>query len=152
MERFSDKLDELLQGAFQFVLKIEEQMLHSMGPVRLSISEIHLLEAVGKAGEGGRSVTELARELSIAPSSVTNAIKKLEAKGFLLRTKGERDARTVWITLTEEGVNANRRHAYFHARMVRNIAKDMQEDEQAVLLHAMEKLNEYFKRQLMREQ
>ena len=149
MEGFAEKLNELLVHAFQSVLKIEEQMLHRMGTPRLSISEAHLLEAVGRGGDSGRLISELAKELSVATSSVTIAVKKLEGKGMLRRAKGEKDGRTVWITLTEDGSRANRRHAHFHELMVRSIAKDMNEEERAVLLRAMQSLNVHFERRLI---
>ena len=151
MEGFSEKLNELLMSAFQSVLKIEEQALHRMGSPRLSISEAHLLEVVGKGGEGGRSMSELAKALSVAPSSISIAIQKLEGKGMLKRTKGEKDARIVWITLTEAGSRANRRHTHFHEMMVSSIAGDIAEDEQIVLLRAMQHLNEHFERRLIRK-
>lgn len=151
MDIFESQLNDLLLGAFHSVLAMEEQMLQRMGPIQLSISEIHLLEAVGKGGERGRSVSELARELAIAPPSVTIAVRKLVEKGLLTRTKGERDARTVWITLTEVGAKVDRVHTHFHANMVRHIARDMDPEERKILLRAMERLNGYFDQKLRRD-
>lgn len=150
MDTFTAQLNELLFNAFQSVLKIEEQILHSMGKLQLSISEIHLLEAVSKGGDQGQQISALARELSLSPPSVTVAVKKLEKKGMLQKVKGAADGRTVSITLTELGAKVDRVHHRFHENMVRNIAVDLTGPEREVLLHAMEKLNEYFNRRLIK--
>ena len=149
MTTFAERLNELLLNAFQSVLKIEEQALHRMGTPGLSINEAHLMEAVAKGGETGRSVSDLAKELSLAVASVTNAINKLERKGMLKRTRGEKDGRTVWITLTEAGARANRLHGHFHEMMVSSVAKNMDAEERKVLLKAMQNLNEHFDRRLI---
>ena len=150
MDAFSEKLNAVLSAAFQSVLKLEEQMLHSMGAMRLSISEVHMLEAVGKSASEGRSIGDLARELSVAMPTVTIAVRKLEGKGLVQRARGAHDARTVWITLTEAGRKINRVHARFHENMARNIAADLGDEERAVLLRSMEKLNDHFERRLIR--
>lgn len=144
MDAFSESLNELLEKAFRSVLKIEEQMLNGMGQLQLSINEIHLLEAVGKGGDDGKMISELANDLQLTPPSVTIAVKKLESKGLLEKKKGVRDARTVSITLTEQGQKVDRVHRRFHERMVGTITADMSGAEKEVLLLAITKLNKYF--------
>lgn len=149
MDHFAAHLDALLQGAFQSVLRIEEQMLHSMGQFKLSINEIHMLEAIGKSGEMGMTIGELARELSLTPPSVTVAVNKLVQKDLLRKVRGAADARTVHITLTETGAKVDRVHKRFHINMVRGISDDLTDAEKETLMQAMVKLNEYFDKKLI---
>ena len=118
-------------------------MSHHMN---LSISEIHLLEAVGEASEDGEgpTVSELSERLRISPPSVTAAINKLVTKGYVEKEKSRKDGRMVHITLTKMGQKANLAHRYFHLRMVHSISKDLTEEEQAAMLKGMQKLNEFF--------
>lgn len=46
----------------------------------MSISELHLVEAVGKCGGEGRTISGIAKELDITLPSVTVAINKLMKK------------------------------------------------------------------------
>ncbi|HML47392.1 MAG TPA: MarR family transcriptional regulator [Clostridia bacterium] len=148
-ESFAAHLDALLQGAFQSVLSIEERMLSRMGQFNLSINEVHLLDAVGKAQPEGITIGELAKALSLTPPSVTVAVNKLAHKELVQKTKGAQDGRTVRITLTETGVKVSRIHHRFHLNMVRGIAGDMTDSEKEILLRAMVRLNEYFEKKLI---
>lgn len=48
MDNFSAQLNDLLVGAYHSIGKLEELSLKSVKSVDLSISELHLLEAIGK--------------------------------------------------------------------------------------------------------
>lgn len=148
MDAFCENLNELLVNAFRSVLKLEEQMLRSMGTFNLSIGEMHLLEVVGKDGDTGRTVSETAKELALTVPTVTVAANKLEKKGLLCKTRAMDDGRAVILTLSEVGRKIDRIHQRFHENMVKNIANGMDEAEKAALLHAMGKLNLFFDRKL----
>ena len=51
MDAFSQELNDLLSDAFWSVLKIEEQAASMAAQGDLSISELHMLEAVSKNEE-----------------------------------------------------------------------------------------------------
>lgn len=144
MDAFCTHLNDLLVKAFRAVLKLEEQMLARMSTPSLSIGEFHLIETVGKDDGRSKTISEIARDLSLSLPSVTVAVNKLEKKGFLKKTKGAEDGRTVSISLTELGARLDRVHQHFHERMVQTIAEDMSEEEKAALLKGIAKLNRYF--------
>ncbi len=50
-----------------------------------------------------QTVNELSENLFLEPSTVTPMLKKLEAQGYLTRTRDEKDERVVRIALTEKG-------------------------------------------------
>ena len=52
---------------------------------------------------GSSNVKTIGKALLLDPSTLTPLLKKLEAKGFLTRTRSERDERTLIVTLTDEG-------------------------------------------------
>jgi DNA-binding MarR family transcriptional regulator len=58
-----------------------------------------------------RSVGELGGALSLASSTLTPLLKRLEARGFVARARGRADERQVRVTLTPEGRAARERLA-----------------------------------------
>ena len=51
------------------------------------------------------TVTELGKNLYLDSGTLTPLLKKLEAKGFLTRTRSKEDERNLIIALTEEGAS-----------------------------------------------
>ena len=147
MDAFSQELNNLLTDAFWSILRIEEQAANHVAGGDLSISEMHMLEAVSK-DENGRTISELAADQHITLSSVTIAVNKLMKKGYVEKIRHEHDGRQVFVKLTKTGRKVNAGHLYFHENMVRNVSAEMTEEEKAVLLKAMENLNRFFQRKL----
>lgn len=81
---------------------------------KLATSYIELILIVDEAG----STTQkgIAEKLSLAPSTITRFINKLEKRGFVLK---EMDGRNAMITLTKEGASnaINFRRKYDQAEM-----------------------------------
>ncbi len=144
MDPFSAQLNEMLVNTYRSVLAIEEAMLLNFSGDSLSISEMHMIEAVGDAGPGGRMITDIAQALAISPPSVTMMVKRLEKKGFVFKARCEVDGRRIYVRLTELGRRADISHRYFHRQMVRTVGRSIPEEEKAALLHGLTALNEFF--------
>ena len=147
MDAFAAALNDLLVNTFHGILKLEEESLNRISAFRLSIAEMHLLEAIARGSEEGRSITDIARELSITLPSVTAAVNKLARKGYLIKNKNEGDKRMVIVRLTGEGRRAEAAHRFFHRHMVVSVTKGLQESEKAALLKGLENLDRFFKSQ-----
>lgn len=52
------------------------------------------------------SMQELAEELAVAPSTATAMVKRLVAQGYVERSRGDEDWRTVWVKPTAAGKHA----------------------------------------------
>lgn len=146
LNAFERELNEILVDTFRTILRVEEDALKETGVTDLSISEMHLLESVGKSGPEGRTISDIAQELSVTLPTVTVAINKLEKKGYVQKVKSGADARMVFVTLTRTGQKMDRVHRYFHEQMVRNISSEMDEEEKRILTMGVVKLNRFFKR------
>lgn len=144
MDAFENKLNFYLIDLYRRVVDLEKEMVTLTGSP-LSISEIHLLEAVGDSEGGAQSVSGIAAQLGITLSSVTIAVGKLVKKGYLKKQRSERDARSVVITLNKESERIYRMHRYFHSRMIRELTRGLDEHEKQVLLTGVEKLDTFFK-------
>jgi len=148
LDAFSQELNSLLINAFWSILKIEEQMTKATTQGNLSISELHLLEAVSKNDEQGRSISVLAADQQITLASVTVAVNKLVKKGYVEKVRSQEDGRQVFVKLTKQGRKVNAGHLYFHENMIRNISQGMSEEEKAILVKGIKNLNAFFKRKL----
>ncbi len=144
MDEFSAHLNELFVDTFRNILKVEEKTLES-SVMNLTIGELHLIESVGKFQESGRTISSIAEDMRITLPSVTVAINKLAAKGYVEKVRGAADSRTVYVKLTKSGKKADAAHRYFHENMVRNVLREMNEEEKHALMKGVMKLNAFFK-------
>lgn len=90
----------------------------------------------------GLSQIEIAEKLDIRPQSVSEAVHKLEALGFVRREFSDADRRKVVIFLTEKGAmqraEVQERREYRAAQLFGMLT----EDEKAELLRLLKKVNE----------
>ena len=143
MDEFELNLNKLLVETFNTILEYEEASLKSLISDPVSVSEAHVIEAVGSKN-GEATVSEVAAMLNIAVPTATVAIKKLETRGIVVKTQCSVDGRRAFIGLTHKGKRVDRAHRLFHNRMVRNISGEFSDQEKEILLSAIKKLNEFF--------
>lgn len=136
------QLNQLLVETFHTILKFEESAIKMSDKMDLSMSEIHLLEAIGK--QNGRTVSDIAEDLDITLPSVTVAVKKLIKKKYVVKHKNEKDKRSVTLHLTEAGEQVNRIHSYFHYRLTKAVVNELTEEERKVMLSGIGKLRDFF--------
>ena len=148
MKPFEEQLNEVIVDTYRSILRVEENILKRSDQTDLSISEIHMLEAVGKGKDRRRTISELAEVLNITLPSVTVAINKLMKKGYVEKVRGEEDGRIVYVSLTRQGRRIDSAHLYFHESMVRSIIRDMTESEMQALYKGVMKLDTFLKEQL----
>lgn len=144
MDSFLNDLSNILQEVYYNVLKLEEYAIKSTGAIQLSISEMHLIEVVGKGGSHGVSIRKLADQLRIKSPSVSVAVNKLCQKGCITKTNCEQDGRVVRVSLTQEGRRIDVLHKLYHRKMVHRISEGLSDGDKNVLLKAIQKLNEFF--------
>lgn len=145
MDSFHREMDELLTTAYRQIWKVEEVMLRHLSQSSLSLSEMHMLESIGKKQGDAATITDIALDLDITLPSVTAMVKRLEKKGYISKEKSAEDKRTVKIVLTHEGRRAETAHRYYHRRMVRAITRDMNEMEKAAVLSGLGKMIEFMR-------
>ena len=148
MKPFEEQLNEVIVDTYRSILRVEENILKRSDQTDLSISEIHMLEAVGKGKDRRRTISELAEVLNITLPSVTVAINKLMKKGYVEKVRGEEDGRIVYVSLTRQGRRIDSAHRYVHESMVRSIIRDMTESEMQALYKGVMKLDTFLKEQL----
>ena len=149
MDPFSHELNELLVSTYREINRIEELVLRGLSKNTLTISELHMLDVVGREG---CTVTEIAQNMAISMPSATIAIKKLEKKGYVTKEKDAEDARRVCIRLTTLGRKAEAAHRWFHRQMVHNIEKTVGPGERELLLKVVSQMNDFFRQKALEMQ
>ena len=75
-----------------------------MKPLGLELFEYDVLSALRRQGKPFQlAATELARQTGLSTGAMTNRIDKLETRGLVLRRPGEKDRRSVAVSLSQEG-------------------------------------------------
>lgn len=147
MDAFAAALNDLLVNTFNSILRLEEESLNRLSEGKLSINEMHFLEAIARGGDQGRSITDIARELSITLPSVTAAVNKLAKKGYALKARDESDKRIVNVRLSREGQRAEAAHRFFHRQMVHSVSQGLEEGQRDALLAGLHNLHAFFRSQ-----
>ena len=143
MDSFESKLDMLLTETYNSISKVEERNLRESG-INVTISEVHLIEAVGN--QEYATVSSLSKALGITMASVTIAVTKLSERGFILKDKNPEDKRSVHLSLTRQGIRVYRVHRYFHRRMVRAVVTGLSDKERDLIYSTIDRLNNFFKK------
>lgn len=136
-------INELLVEVFNHILSIEAEALRKRG-VKLSMNEIHVLEAIKKTDDP--TMTHLAKRLRVTVGTLTTAMNRLVEKGYATRYRLEEDKRKVFVSLTPKAEKALSIHDEFHEEMIEATIADMHLDEDEVLLQSLQNISEYFKR------
>ena len=137
-------LNDILVKLFNRILAIEQNAIERAQAFGLTITEIHVLEAVGMADP--KSMSEIAAQLRVTLGTLTTAINRLVKKGYVSRIRPESDRRVVLVQLTEAGKLPYRIHERFHREMVHSILNGLLEEEEITLIKSMRKLYQFFNR------
>jgi DNA-binding MarR family transcriptional regulator len=136
-------INELLVEIFNRILAIEGQNLKDHG-IKLSMSEVHVLEAIDLSEEP--TMSNVAKRLGITIGSLTTSINTLYQKGYVSRDRDSNDRRKVVVGLLPKAADVLNEHDRFHKEMIDSIFNDLELEKDELLISSLEKLSSYFKR------
>ena len=96
-----DTLHDLLVKLFNEIMNIEEKAIITEEFKDISNNDMHIIEAIGL--DEPRSMSSVAKDLSVTVGTLTIAINNLVKKAYVKRVRSEKDRRVVLISLTEKG-------------------------------------------------
>jgi len=143
MNEFERSLNHLLVHTFNTILKYEESTLKKYGAVPVTITEAHMIEAIGRH-ENGATVGEVAADIGVRMPTATVALKKLVEKGLVTKETCTVDRRRTFVSLTTLGRRMQHAHEFFHRSMIREVTAGFGEDERKLLLTVIDRLNSFF--------
>lgn len=134
-------LDELLVNIFNNVMAAEEKIVITDEFKDLTMNDVHVIEAIGV--DKPQTMTEISGKLGITMGTLTISINSLVRKGYAVRTRGIKDKRIVYASLTDKGNAAYKVHQSYHKAMAAYVINGLSDDEAAALLKAMQVLQQF---------
>lgn len=136
------ELNDFLVQVFHDILRLEEASLRqSCG--NLSVAELHVLDVVSRCGPPC-GMADIASALHVTAGTATVAVKTLEQKAYLVRTRHQTDRRRVCVQLTDKAYPVLAHHQAFHTKLVRAAAQGLSEEELRALCRALARLHRHF--------
>lgn len=129
--------NSLLVSLLTHIDYIEQQVLQ-IDKLGITMNEINTLDAISDVSP--TTMSNVARKLYITQSTLTTAINKLEKKGFVKRYRDRDDARQVRLEITKRGQRILLLHQEFRDKMIDEFLGGLDEEEEAVLLKVLLKL------------
>ncbi|MCL2366231.1 MAG: MarR family transcriptional regulator [Oscillospiraceae bacterium] len=148
MQKFAEVLHDMLVTVYHKILRVEEDFLQRGAGAGLTLREMHTIEYIGRAGTEGRNPSEIAEFMEIARPSATVSVRKLEQKGFLIKSGCTNDGRAVRVTLTRMGRKVFMLHMHFHMMMVKELESGLCEEEKDILVRMIQKLDRFFEKNI----
>lgn len=135
-------LHDILVKLFQEILDIESKALITSEFKDISVNDMHIIEAIGEREP--KNMSTVAKIMSVTVGTLTIAINSLVKKGYVHRERSEEDRRVVLISLTDKGRRANAHHQKFHDGMIQAVLKDLNDEQQKILVKSLMNLREFF--------
>lgn len=135
-------VNELLVGLFNEILTVEKAALQESDFKDLSLTEMHVIEAIGL---GSRTMTDVADQIGVTVGTLTTSINRLVKKEYVTRNRSEDDRRFVQIELTHKGKLACRIHEAFHAQMVNYMIEELSNEDNEILIASLTRVGKFFK-------
>lgn len=141
------EINEFFVHVFNQILAWEGQTLKKAKVSDLSVRELHIIDSIDHLSRHGKNtMANVAKFLSVTPGALTTAVNALVKKGYLERKYTKEDRRIIFVALTESGVAVNKIHSEYHKQMVESVDEVLDEEKLAVLMEALAKLGEFFKK------
>ncbi|EIH0731280.1 MarR family winged helix-turn-helix transcriptional regulator [Vibrio vulnificus] len=134
-----EKLNQTLTEFYDKMSSWEQSVVKETG---YSLAQIHTIEVLGC--HGALRMKELAEKLGITTGTLTVQIEKLVKAELIERCALPEDRRVIVVKLTEAGQVIHRQHNQLHLDLVRELTRHIDEEQQALLLSCLEKMNQEF--------
>ena len=145
MKAKRSQLNNFLSNCFNMLINAEEDIIQKLFNNSITVKEVHLIEKIGDGEKIGLNTAgDIAKALKVTLGTLTVTANTLIKKGLVTRLKTDVDKRIVRLTLTSYGNDIYKKHQAFHNKLAMDILKNMNDDEQKILVQAMETIEKYF--------
>ena len=139
------ELMALICDLFNIAMDIQEIYLRNSKYSELSMSEMHVIEAVYLESEP--TMTNVANRLMVTVGTLTTAVNRIVQKGFLERHKSPLDKRIVMLALTLKGRDALNVHDDFHKQLEKMILEPFEQEDYSWVMERMAMINKNLQKQ-----
>ena len=123
MERSRKVVNDLLTDVFNQILILEERNLTEHDAVDVTMTEIHVIEAIRKCEPA--TMGNVSKRLMITMGTLTTSVNRLVEKGYVTRKRDESDRRVVLLDLTEKGQKVFEVDEEFHEAILNSAIKKL---------------------------
>ena len=134
-----DELSDAFDGLFAAQRRLRGR--DAMVVDGVSFAQHRLLRALAR--EGAMPASRLAEATAITPSSATQTLDALEARGFVKRTRSLTDRRIVTVELTDEGRRRSDARRASNRKVFAHAFADISGDEIAAGVELLRRFGEY---------
>jgi DNA-binding MarR family transcriptional regulator len=113
----------------------EKQLAAATG---LTPSQLLVLQEVARRGD--TTAGAIASTVQFSQATVTTIVDRLAERGFVVRSRREQDKRQVWVTATEQGIEALSTAPDMMQDRFRSQFEELVDWEQAMILATLERL------------
>lgn len=127
--------------------QIEELLVDVMDYLKprhftLNVSPPHLAMLRWLDRAGPISISAAAQFADVSQSAITQAAQKLEAKGYVRRTRDREDQRVVWISLTDTGQHEVQVFKDMQRSRLQTLLAPLKDEDQLALRDILNRLTE----------
>jgi DNA-binding MarR family transcriptional regulator len=134
----SERQQQTWRGWLAMSTRLPAALHHELqADADLSLPDFDVLVQLTEAAEGRVRVTELAQALHWERSRLSHHVKRMEARGLVVREECLDDKRGAYVALTPAGRTATERAAPAHVRTVRRLVFDALTEQEVAALGAI---------------
>ncbi|WP_019155756.1 MarR family winged helix-turn-helix transcriptional regulator [Robertmurraya massiliosenegalensis] len=134
-------VERYVDVSFSVTKKAEALISEQLGS-NLTHEQLHILRYINRVVSCTSTI--LAEEFEVKKSAITAIITRLCDKGFIQRTRDEKDRRVVYLTLTEKGEEFYRKVEERVNQLVQGLISQFEPSEIEQFIGTYEKLNRAF--------
>lgn len=134
------ELTALIDDLFKTAMEIQAKYIRHSACNDLSLSEVHVLEAV--ALEEEPTMSHVSTRLMITMGTLTTSVARIIEKGYLYKEKSVSDRRVCFLRLTKKGEFALKIHQDFHHKLEEMILEPFIGDDYLWVTERLQKVLE----------
>lgn len=143
MDNIKISFMNVISNVFTSVMKAQEEYIRHSEYSNLSLTEMHVLEAVKK--ENFPTMSNVSARLKITIGTLTTNVKTIIKKGYLTKKPYPKDHRFMILSLTPRGEDALKVHDQFHQEIIHILDHAIPESEFSFVYHAFEQVQDEVK-------
>jgi MarR family transcriptional regulator, 2-MHQ and catechol-resistance regulon repressor len=117
---------------------IEKVDCASIAETGLQLSEFAIMEVL--LHKGALPIKVIGEKVLLTSGSMTAAVNRLQKKGFVKRVPDDRDGRSFYIHLTDDGRKVIKQAFEKHAKNLEMITSDLKADERQMLIRLLKRI------------